>query len=278
MKLDLTRTPRAFTLVEILLAMAIFAMVLTAMYSSWTSVLRASKAGATAAEAAQRERAAMRLMQDAFVSAQMFLANRDYYAFSAIRDGQFSGASFVSRLPESFPRGSRFGGMAIRRVAITVESAREGGNRLVMRQNPIFMDLEEDEQAFPIILAKDVRVFELTFWDQRKADWVDDWVYTNQLPKLVRIALATGDGHPQHRTTAGDVVTRIVNIPSIAVPTALQLPGGAGTLNPGALTNSPGNQSVPPTSINGNPPTIAPGSTPIYRAPSPVIRGRSSGG
>ena len=36
---------RGFTLVEILMAMAIFALVLTAIYATWTAILRGSRVG-----------------------------------------------------------------------------------------------------------------------------------------------------------------------------------------------------------------------------------------
>jgi prepilin-type N-terminal cleavage/methylation domain-containing protein len=48
----------AFTLVEILIALGILSMVLAAIYSSWTAILRASKVGLEAAAAVQRARIA----------------------------------------------------------------------------------------------------------------------------------------------------------------------------------------------------------------------------
>ena len=39
MKTPASMKKRAFTLVEILMAMAIFAMVLTAIYATWTAIL-----------------------------------------------------------------------------------------------------------------------------------------------------------------------------------------------------------------------------------------------
>ncbi len=230
---------RGFTLVEILLAIGIFAMVLTAMYSSWSSILRAAKAGSKAAEDAQRARAAMRVIQDALVSAQMFTANQRYYSFVGGPDGTFSSLSFASHLPQSFPRGSRFGGLAIRRVTLNVERSKQSQNQLVIRQTPLCMDTEEDEQAFPVVLVKDVRMFQLLFWDQRTGEFVDEWVYTNQLPKFVRVSLAQGDGNDPHRVSQNEVVVRTVNIPSVAVPAILQVPGGVpGAVDPSRTTNT----------------------------------------
>jgi len=267
---------RGFTLVEILLSMAIFGLVLTAIYSSWTSVLRASKAGSSAAEQAQRSRAAMRLMQDAFVSAQMFNANQAYYAFSAGREGPFSSVSFVSRLPNSFPRGSRFGGLSIRRVTFGVEPSKEGGHQLVARQSPLSMDLDEDEQAYPLVLSKNVRNFDLGFWDQRAGDWVDEWVYTNQLPKLVRISITAGSDRGASAQSVSELQTRIVSIPSVAVPAVLQIPGGAGVGAANVGRTNLGTSLGSPQSQNSSP-TQPAESILRYRAPTPITRGNPAG-
>jgi hypothetical protein len=107
-------------------------------------------------------------------------------------------------------------------VTFAVESGRNYGEReLVLRQNPILMDLDEDEKNHPLVLAKGVRDMNFQFWDTRAKDWVDEWTQTNQLPKLVKVALRFG-------TSSGvqtrDEVTRIIALPSISVPPVWQVP------------------------------------------------------
>jgi len=63
---------RAFTLVEILVAIGIFSMVLAAIYSTWTAILRASKVGLEAAAAVQRARIAGRTIEETLGSVQCF--------------------------------------------------------------------------------------------------------------------------------------------------------------------------------------------------------------
>src|SRR5712672_1464406 len=105
-------TPRpmaAFTLVEILIAIGILGMVLAAIFSSWTAILRASKVGLDAAAAVQRARIVMRTLEDSLLCAQSFGGqNQRYYGFVAER-GSDASLSFVSRLPDSFPRNRKFG-------------------------------------------------------------------------------------------------------------------------------------------------------------------------
>ena len=90
---------RAFTLIEILVAIAIFAVVLAAIYSSWTAILRASKVGLEAAAQVQRERIAARTIEQALEATRSFAADWRHYGFVA-ENGEDATLSFVARLPQ----------------------------------------------------------------------------------------------------------------------------------------------------------------------------------
>jgi general secretion pathway protein J len=225
-----------FTLVEILLAMAIFGLVLAAIYATWTLILKSKSIGEAATAQVQRERIAIRVIEEALGSARSFAADVEHYGFLA-ENGEDGAISFVAKLPGSFPRSGRFGDFDVRRVTFSVESGRNYGEReLVLRQNPILMDLDEDEKNHPLVLARGVRDMNFQFWDARAKEWVDDWNQTNQLPKLVKVALRFG-------TSSGvqtrDEVTRIVALPSIAVPANWQVP------TPQARAPVPGPTPIP---------------------------------
>jgi hypothetical protein len=129
--------------------------------------------------------------------------------------------SFVARLPNSFPRSGRFGDFDVRRVTFSVESGANYGEReLLLRQQPILMDLDPYEEDHPLVLARGVREMLFEFWDTRLNDWVDDWTQTNQLPKLVKVTLRFGTSASQPK----DEVTRMVALPSITVPATWQVP------------------------------------------------------
>src|SRR5207247_414723 len=78
-----TARQRAFTLVEIMIAVAIFTAVMIAIYSSWSAILRGTRIGQEAAAEAQRSRVAVRALENSLMSLQMFLANIKYDYFSA---------------------------------------------------------------------------------------------------------------------------------------------------------------------------------------------------
>lgn len=233
----------AFTLVEILIALGIFSMVLAAIYSTWTAILRASKVGRDAAAAVQRARMAGRTIEESLGSAQSFVANQAYYAFVA-QNGNDASLSFVSHLSPSFPRSGKFAGLDIRRVTFSLEQSHDGGEELVLRQQPLMMDLDLDEKNFPLVLAKYVKEFKTEFWDTRLQDWVDEWKQTNQLPVLVRVSLKLADN--AFSSQVRQEVTRIVSLPSVAVAPIWQSP----RLAPGV---APGTQPLPGQGLPGQP-------------------------
>jgi prepilin-type N-terminal cleavage/methylation domain-containing protein len=250
----------AFTLVEILIAIGILSLVLAAIYSSWTAILRASKVGLDAAASAQRARITIRVLEDSLGSAQSFAANLPYYYFDA-ENGDTPVLSFVARLSKSFPRSGKFGDLDVRRVTFSLEAGPEGSRQLVLRQNPLVMDLDRDEKEHPIVLAKNVKGLEMQFWDTNKnpPDWVDEWAgpKTNQLPKLVMLTLRLADNPYATRVT--EEITRIISIPSMTVQQAWQgsTRGGPGVPGAPGTPGAPGAPGVP--GMPGNPGMQPPG-------------------
>jgi prepilin-type N-terminal cleavage/methylation domain-containing protein len=256
-------TLRAFTLIEIMIAIGIFSLVLAAIYSSWTAILRASKTGQEVAASVQRMRIAVRMLEDSLGSAQSFAANLPYYYFLA-ENGNKGALSFVARLSRSFPRSGKFGDLDVRRVTFSVEPGPEASQQLVLRQMPVVMEDEDpDEKQHPIVLVKNVKSFEMQFLDANKnpPEWVEEWTEakTNQLPKMVMITLKVGAGpkNPQ----AVEEITRFISLPAVTVQRAWQtpqftarpglpgaIPGQPGPIpgQPGGFPGQPGSQPMPP--------------------------------
>ncbi len=240
---------RGFTLIEIMISMAILGMVLTSIYSTWTAILRSARVAQEAAARVQHARMAMRALTDAFLCVQYFASSPGYYAFEMDTSAEFAYASFVARLPSSFPASGLFGGLVIRRVTFTVERGDESPE-LVMYQMPLLAAESESQKPFAMTLAKDVSLFELDFWNPRANDWTDEWTYTNQLPKLVRITLGLGKSKTL-RAEPQDLVTRIVAVPAIMIPREYQFAtpmGGMPGMAPGVRPNMP---TAPPAAYPG---------------------------
>jgi type II secretion system protein J len=233
----------AFTLIEVMLAVAIFAGVLTAIYSTWTAILRSSRVAQNAAAEIQRSRIAVQSLEQALVGAQMSLFNPNSGHFAVLLAPTESEPvlSFVSRLPESFPRGGRFGDLTVRRVTFSLEQDATGQGTLLLRQTPLLFEMDADEEENPLVLARHVRLFEVAFLGPQSNDWEPEWPYTNQLPRMVRFSLGLGTPNQTHLDPAG-VVTRLVVIP------AGNRPAGApvAPATPDATPTPPPAEDAPP--------------------------------
>ena len=89
----------------------------------------------------------------------------------------------------------------------------------------------------------------LEFRGPRSKDWEPEWLYTNQLPKLIRFSLVFG--RPNQRVPQpDDVIIRDVSLAAIPVPVSMQTAGG--------LQARPANPTIQPPPANSRQP---PGST-----------------
>lgn len=262
---------QGFTIVELMLAIFIFALLLTAIYSIWIAILKGTRAGLNATAAAQRGRIAIRTVEDALVTAQMFVANGPHYYFYGDTGTDFGELSLVSRLPASFPGVGRYGDSIVRRVSFSVRPGANSQNELVMAQWPMLAATNLEFEPYSLVLARDVTLFLLEFWDTNPKvnDWVSDWPYTNALPKLMRVSLGLGK-LPQRPSEPLDLYTREIALPATAVPFEWQVPLGGGQRRgtnaagtnmfrpqPGGLQPQPGqpfNPYVPPQGGAGQQP------------------------
>lgn len=229
------------------MALAIFAMVITAIYASWIAILRSIKVGSEAAADIQRSRIAMQTLEDALSCARSFQADVNHYSFIG-ENGEQATLSFVAQLPAEFPRSGKFGDYTVRRVTFALEPGADKESELVLRQNSIFMDPDKDEVDTPLVLARHVKEFDLEFWDQKNGDWAEEWTETNQLPLMVQVSLVFS-GADRNSTKGLTSVSRTLSLPSIMVATSWQTPnlgrrpGGVGG-GGGGISVNPGGKGV----------------------------------
>jgi Tfp pilus assembly protein PilE len=227
------------TLIEVMVSVVILGLVILAIYSTWTAVLKSTRVGLDAAIAAQRERLAMETFSEALGGAKYFAANLKWYWFDA-RSGEDAALSFVSQLPKAFPRGGRFGDIDVRRVTFALEGGPENTRQLVLRQQPLLLDMDEDEQKHPLVLMHGVKTVEFEFWDVKKKDWVQEWTQTNTLPKIVRVSmeLAVGNGHDSRTRKLARVVP--IHADGVQAQHQLGIFGGGPPPGPTPFSGNPG--------------------------------------
>ncbi len=226
-----------FTLIELMIAMTIFAMVVGAIYSTWALIMRASRVSQAAAAQVQRQRVAIHTIENALTCIQSFQASMKYYSFVVSADPPE--LQFTSRLPGNFVRHGKFGDLNVRQLDFTVESGPDFEKQerdLVLRQRPILLDLDEDEKQHPLVLARFVKTFAVDCWDTNQMAWVQEWDNTNAIPPLIRVKLVLGGDNNANNFASGAPtlsITRVIAVPSQSMPVAAQtanfapgLPGG----------------------------------------------------
>ena len=253
-----------FTLIEILLALGIFTLLVAALYSTWTLVIKATIVGKTTAAQMQRERVAMRSIEDALTCIQSHQASINYYLFE-IQNGDQPYLSFTAYLPEDYPRTGEFSGPTpdgllmdyhLRRLTFFLQNGPNSEKDLVLQQNPILMDLSPEEKATPLVLAKNVSNFTIECWDTNAMEWDTEWDSTNMIPPLVRVTLAFGDPN----SGRGQVITREISFPSGTMPTTVQTPANGTYV--GGLQQFFNNNGQGSPSFGNNPYHPGLGSTP----------------
>ncbi len=251
MKKPLRQSARGFTLLEIMVALALLTVLVASIYSAWYSIVKGAAVAAKAAAAGQRTRVAMRTVQNALLSSCMYAQNQQYYTFLVSADGDYSSLSFTAHLPSTFLRSRKFDGSEIRRLNFTIEDGPDSKKELVLRQNVLLMDPDKDEMQNPLVLAHDVSQFIVEFIDPSTGDWTSDWANTNQLPTEVRITLTLGD---KNSNQAQETMVSTVALASQPVQGIWQMPVGQ-------LGGGPqgGGSTAPPQGGNPAPPVTSPG-------------------
>jgi prepilin-type N-terminal cleavage/methylation domain-containing protein len=239
--LNYLKSRHAFTLIEIMVSIVIFSLVIASIYATWMLIMRASQVGQTAAARAQRQRIVMGAIENSLMCVQSFQASQKYYTF-IVANGDAPMLSFAACLPNVFPRSGKFineyegRDFNLRRVTFTLEPGTDRQNNLVLRQNPILMDMDDDEQKNPLILARDVKTFAVECWDTNQLEWVTEWDNTNAIPPMVRVSLVLGgdDAAGGNASASSDAdsqrtIIRAFSLPSSTMPAAVQMGiGGLG--------------------------------------------------
>ena len=188
MKSEMKIKKAAFTLVETIVAVAILSLVLTSVYGVFFSVLNTTKKGAEAAVQVQRQRIALKTIEDALSGIVYYEQNQQHYAFVAdTLDFDHPSISFVSRVPPDFMGSKEFNGQNLRRIEFVVEDdeMKIGERALVMYQTPVLQPLDAAVMEEPRrwVLGSNLAQYGILFWDKdidpEINGWLADWEDTN---------------------------------------------------------------------------------------------------
>lgn len=225
------RVQNGFTLIEILLALVLLALLMTAAYSGFSASNRAVRRGEEAIDATNKVRVTQQLLRRQVGQALTLAFDQDSgTSVPILIKGSGDELTFVSALPGYLGQGGAYV------QHLEVESAESGrGRQLVFRHALLngFDPTESEPWAErPVILLEDVQEFTIEYRgldDEGKLDdWSDEWDKPDRLPLLVRMEVEFDEGSR-------------LRWPPLTIP--LQLGGdavvGGAALGPGALSSVP---------------------------------------
>ena len=207
------RGTRAFTLLEIVVAISLFGLIMAGVISCWEAIVKGTDSGRKAAAAAQRARVSMKTIEMALTTAEISKLNINFYAFLTDTSGKFAFLSMASRLPADFPGSGLFGDAVMRRVTFDVEKGPDNQDDLIMNQYPLLMITSDQYPPYPITLARDVTAFNLEFWSPTEEDWMTEFGATNDFPPMIRITIAVGH-NAIDPSIPYEIITRVVSMPA----------------------------------------------------------------
>ncbi len=204
----------AFTLVEVLIGLAIVAMAMTVVWQSFTAAINAWQRGDELIKDLHHGDFVMDQLVQSLRSAAYFDGSGDIYGFrlEKRRDGRYPNdiLSWVKSGSGLMPYGSRLA-HGLHRVEFTVDRGEAGDDVVMVR---VFPHLARDDEDFaegeswelsPYVQGVEARVYML-----EEDEWSDTWDETNAVPSMIELTLymepLSGDTDPVK-------MSRIVQVP-----------------------------------------------------------------
>jgi prepilin-type N-terminal cleavage/methylation domain-containing protein len=202
---------RAFTLLEVMLAVTIMALVVTAVYTTFNSGLTAWRHGAEITDTFQRQRVVLDTLTE--------LAQSVVFVHTSARIYQVQGASnlmggdsvsFVTASDALLPPGeATIAGM--RRVTISLERDMAGQTYLAIANEPAMAAPEHQSRAEKRLLSADVDAFHVRYRNPQNGVWTDRWEDAEMMPGAMEFTVS--------------FIDRSGRLPPLIVTRAVELPG-----------------------------------------------------
>jgi general secretion pathway protein J len=243
------RAHSGFTLLEIMLAVTILAIVVTAVYGIWSVSLHAWRRGEDAAAMFQRQRIVLEGLNELTKSAVYFGSDPSTYRlFGRHDETEGDLISFVTASDALLPP-SEMAIAGMRRVTIWLAKDQLDRPLLAVANTPA-LEIDDAPHPPPHVFSTDVSGFSVRYWRASTSEWRDDWQEENTMPDAVEFTVTFGGTGGRNPPVA---ITRAVEFP-IAQYANLHR-NLTGNQNSGTLTSSgstpaqPGGGSSPVTTL-----------------------------
>lgn len=183
---------RGFTLVEVLVAIAILATVMAIVAQTFFTTLRAWNKGSALADELHHGDFVMEQLVSALRSAAHFKNAPEKYGFW-LEDGSGgrypadkiswvkSGTAFM---PDDSPLSH-----GLHRIELTIGENESGDDAVSVWAYPHLADLDEIMDDEPWFISSVVKGLNCRVYNGEQESWEDEWEDTNQVPALVEISL-----------------------------------------------------------------------------------------
>lgn len=192
MKRRMQTRSRGFTLLEVVVSVALFALLMSIVYSGFTTAVRAYDAVERRIDEVERMR-----VVSAFIRRSVGGAHALAIAVDREWDLQFDGTPEQLRYIADLPGYVGAGGL--HELVLELETNGEHQD-LVMRRRPLVIDRSGELQGEleTRVLADNVTGFALRFYgvldDQEVPAWHDEWSSTKLMPLLVELTISPENG------------------------------------------------------------------------------------
>jgi type II secretion system protein J len=189
------RAPSGFTLFEVMIAVTLLGVVLTAVYGIWSAGLRGWRRSGAMVDALQRERIVFGALEDLTQSAVFMRSDKMLYELRGVRgDAGNDSISFVTASDAFLPPAAA-GVAGMRRVTLSLayDEYRQPYLGIV---NAAAVAEEPTEPVVPRVLSTDVTAFSVRYRHPQTGAWQDEWSERNLLPAGIEytITFAAGSG------------------------------------------------------------------------------------
>jgi len=194
MKLRMRVREHGFTLIEVVVSIALFALVMGIVYSGFTTAVRAYDAAESRVDEIERVR-----VVSAFIRRSVGGAHALAIAVRRQWQLQFEGDSRRLRYVADLPGYVGVGGL--HELVIELEPG-DGQSDLVMRRRPLLIGRSGELQGEleTRVLAEDIDGFAVRFYGsldgKDEPAWRDDWSSAKHTPLLVELTITPANGPP----------------------------------------------------------------------------------
>lgn len=214
----MTRTRRGFTLIEVLIAVSLLAMIGAATLGSFQLAWEQKQQVEAEDERYAQVRGALdRIANDLAVAFLSEHYDRKRYRerptlFKGLDRGRRDELTFTAFANERMDEDSKTGDQTVLKYFVERDPENNRVDSLFRRTNPV-IDEDAERRGRRQVLCEDVKNFELEYWDAAKNEWTDEWdasrtEHFGVLPERVRVTLSVVDlfGKEQKFTTQAQIM------------------------------------------------------------------------